>query len=704
MGSQLDALFAPRSVAVIGASEDPGKAGHAMMCSLAGFPGPLYPVNPKAAEVLGRDAYASPGDLPEAVDLAVLVVPPSEVPRVLDNCGTRGIRAAVVCAGGFAESGEDGAELQRRAAATARRHGIRLLGPNTSGFVNPRARVAANFMPTVDQLRPGPAAIVAQSGGMNLLLSFLADAEGLGLNLGAGLGNAADVGFAEVLDHVADDEATTVVGLHVEGVSDGRALYSALRRLTARKPVVALKVGRADVGEFARSHTGALIGSYEVARAALEQAGAVLVEDSTELVDAMRALADGRLPAKRTPGVAVVTGQAGPGLIIADQLGASGVPLPELGEPATAELTTLLPPLTHQRNPVDTGRPAATFPRVIETVATDPSIDVVVVHSLDEPGAFDPVRTFASTGTDGVRTLFASQGPRGALEVTADWLGSLAVPMYPTPERAARAARALVADSAAAYRVGREDAATGRGPDTAWWSGPASDAAPVPPVTEDAAKALLAEAGIPVPRAVACPDRAAAHAALHELSKPVVVKVLHPEVAHKTDIGGVVAGVRTLADLEDALDSIDAIDVPGDRRYLVEEQAGDGIELIVGAVTDPAFGPVVMLGLGGTGVALGAASGLRLAPLSETDAAGLVRTLPSALLHDFRGQPPLDAAVLADVLCRVGEIAATHPGIEEIEINPLRVTNGRALALDALVTVATGDGDRRASIAANGGR
>jgi acetyltransferase len=692
----LDALVRPRAVAVVGASADPGKAGNAMARSLAGFPGPLYPVNPKGGAILGRVAYRSIAELPATPDLVVLVVPPRAVPPLLAECGARGVPAAVICAGGFAESGPDGALLQQRVGDLARRHAIRLLGPNTSGLMRPDAGLFANFMPGVDQLKPGPAAFVAQSGGMNLQLCFQADADGLGISLGIGLGNCVDVGFVDALDHLANDPATTAVGLHIEGVSDGRALCAAIHRLSAVKPVVALKVGyasadgRADgragqvVAEFARSHTGALAGDYRVSRSALEQAGAVLVDSPTELVDAVRALAGGRLPASARPGVGVVTGQAGPGLVIADGLARARVPMPALGPGTTAVLARLLPPLTHRRNPVDTGRPAATFGEVLGAVAADPEVDLLVVHALEEPGAFDPATALAAATSTGTRALFSTQGPAADLAKTAAALDPLGVPSYPAPERAGAAARALVADALARYRLARSGPASWTEPGTAVAEPATAE------YTEYTAKALLSAAGVPVPEGRRCVDRAAAHTALAALTGQVAVKVLHPGVAHKSELGGVHTGVSSRAELDAALDAIDAIGLPGPVDYLVERQAPGGIELMVGAIRDPAFGAVVLLGLGGHGAELAAPVGLRLAPLSVPDAEELVDALPEAVLTGFRGYPAVDRAALAELLRRVASLFTTRPELVELEINPLRLTRSGPLALDALITVAGG--------------
>jgi len=270
----LDPLIRPASIAVIGASSAPNKAGHQLVRALDGFPGRLCPVNPGAREILGHPAYPEIGAIGEPVDLAVLVVPAATVPAVIGECAAAGTRAAIVCAGGFAETGPAGADLQAQAARAAAGAGMRLLGPNTSGLVNPVDGVRATFLSTVRAIPAGRLAIVAQSGGVNLAFALATAAEGLGVRLAVGLGNAVDVGHAELLDYLADDPQTAVVALHLEGTGDGRGLVEAVARAATVKPVIALVLGESDVSDFARSHTGALATSWRLTRAALGQAGA----------------------------------------------------------------------------------------------------------------------------------------------------------------------------------------------------------------------------------------------------------------------------------------------------------------------------------------------------------------------------------------------------------------------------------------------
>ncbi len=667
----LGRLFAPRSVAVIGASATPGKAGNALMGSLSSFPGQVYAVNPRGEDVAGRAGAARVADIPEQVDLALVAVPAPAVPDVLAECAEAGVGAAVIHSGGWAEAGARGLGLQAALVSVARGSGLRILGPNTSGFFDPAARLCATFVRPAADLPAGGLAIVAQSGGVNHALAFLAAGEGLGIRLGVGLGNAADIGFADILGHLAGDESVQVVALAIEGVDDGRRLVEAVEQLTARVPVVALKTGRTDVDAFSRSHTGALTGSWRVTRAALAQAGAVVVDDLTQLVDAAQALRLVRLPAGATPGVGVVTGQAGPGLLLADELGIQGVAVPELPQVSIDRLGELLPPITFQRNPVDTGRPGETFGAVLETVGSADGIDLLAVYLLEEPDVVDPVELLGATRSPAVLSLTAAGDGISAARTQLEQAG---VPVLPTPERCARAVAAVVRDSVQRARHSAPPVGPGA---------PVSTFRPSGAWDEDAAKELVSELGLVTPRRVACTTHDEARAALARLGAPVVVKVLHPAIEHKTEAGGVHLGIDDDESLELALEAIDRIE---GARYLVEETAPGGPELILGARRDPAFGPIVALGSGGTAVEAADDASVRIAPVGVADAAAMLDELSaSAAYRGARGAPAVDEAALAAAIVAFGNLIATREDIAEIEVNPLRVTREGLVALDALV-------------------
>lgn len=676
--SGLDALFAPRSVAVIGASAASSKAGGAVMASLASFGGPVYPVNPGRPTIGGRTAAPSVTAIGEPVDLAVLVVPADVVPGALSECAAAGVRAAVVCAGGFAESARgarrDGAVLQERALAAAAGSGMRLLGPNTSGFMHPRIGLCANFVPAAGALAPGGVSIVAQSGGVNLAACFMAAGEGLGIGLGVGLGNAADVGFADVLDWLAHHEETRAIGLHIEGVVAGVALCAAIRSVVPDTPVVALKVGRSDVSDFARSHTGALLGDHRVAQAALADAGAVVVQDLGDMIDALHALSRRRLGPLAHPGVGVVTAQAGPGLLIADTLGSAGVAVPELAPHTVAHLSRLLPPLTWIANPVDTGRPSPEFGAVLAVVTEDESVDALVVYALDEPDALDPCAALGALGSE-VPVVFGTGGPADVVAESRRALSVVGVPLIAAPERAARAAVALCIDAESRHRLARAEVVPPR------LAGLVKGGV----LDEHQAKVILEQAGLRTPRRVACATRDEARAALATLGAPVVVKVLDASVLHKTEVGGVQVGVHDQPALEEALEAIDAIEPRVPRRYLVEEQAPAGTDLIVGGTRDPTWGPVLLVGVGGVDVELHAPGVLAVAPLDAGSADAVVDALPGALLAGHRGAPPLDRPALASALRSLSQLLTDNPAIREFDVNPLRLTGMGPLALDALI-------------------
>ena len=671
--SGLEALFEPRGIAVIGASSSPGKLGAAMARSLETFPGHVVLVNarrPDPAAGLHPSVAAAVDATGAPVDLAVLCVPAPATAGALAEAAAAGARAALVCAGGFAEAGGPGVAYQADVAAVATETGLRLLGPNTSGFLAPGRGLIASFVPGADSIPVGRVSLVAGSGGILHALGFLLARAGLGLHLGVGIGNAIDVTAADVLQHLSESGSPGPVALHVEGVTDGRTLVDAVERIAEQVPVVALVVGRNDVGDFARSHTGALTPVWRTARAALRAAGAVLVDDEREMVDAIVALEKGRLPAQAEPGVGLVTGQAGPAVLFTDRLKTAGISVPPVGPATASQLGALLPAITHQGNPVDTGRPGETFTDVLTAVGADPAIDVLAVYALLEPGALDLTATVSTAvnrlGPNGPPVVVATGGPAEELTAARRAVADAGAAAYEGVAGAVTGVRALIDDARAqAARSSKDPAVRLVVPEGF-----------TVPVGEDEGKRLLTWLGIDTPSRQACDDRADAHSALARLGAPIVVKMLEPVVLHKAAVGGVRLGVRTGADLDEALD---ALEDAGTRRYLVEETAPPGLDLIVGARRDPVFGPVVLLGLGGDLAEELEMVAVRPAPLSETAAAGML----DELLGDGNR---VDRAGLAAAITSLGALLAAVPELTEIEINPLRaIADGRLVALDVVV-------------------
>ncbi|NHU46232.1 MULTISPECIES: acetate--CoA ligase family protein [Rhodococcus] len=675
--TQLNRLFAPTSIAVVGASASPAKLGSVMLDAITrGSDGTVtaYGINPKGA---GDGFHVSLAAATEShgapIDLAVLCIPAAATPAALREAADCGVGAALICSGGFAEAGPDGIALQNQLADITAETGIRLLGPNTSGFFRP-GNTTVSFVPTVEHINRGTVAVVAASGGMNHALSFLLSEQGVGVGLGVGLGNSVDVTSVDVLEYLSEDPTVTAIALHVESVDDGQALLAAVRKVTAEKPIVAIVVGRSDVSAFSESHTGALATSWKTTRALLAEAGAVVVDSERQLVDALAVLSRTRLTAAPTPGIGLVTAQAGPGLMILDELLAQDVQVPTLTGSTQAGLSELLPPLTFQANPVDTGRPGATFGNVLATTAADPRIDALAVYALAEPDAIDLAAAVRESGvhTD-VPVVLGIGGPGKAVGKTSASAGEIGVPVLPSPTALATGISALVHDARSRYL---------RAADTTTTTPSAAPALSLP-ADEATAKDLLDALGIATPQRRVCTDRTAAHQALTEITLPVAVKILDATVVHKTEIGGVHLGIRTAEDLDTALDALDAIDAPA---YLVESMATSGVDLFLGARRDPVFGPIVVAGLGGTAAEAIGDVAIRSHHLTHAAAAAMLDDLQCApLLDGWRGGPVLNRDEFAHLAVTVAGYLAAHPEISDIEINPLRLTPTGLTALDAVI-------------------
>jgi acyl-CoA synthetase (NDP forming) len=438
----LDTLFDPTSIAVVGASQTPGKIGYEAMKGVRTFPGSVYPVNPNAeGEIRGEPVVKSVADIDGSVDLALLCVPAPVVPDVLTECAEAEVGGTVSYAGGFAESGEDGERLQDRIAAITEEYDIRLLGPNTSGFVVPRSDLFASFASGVDRLQPGSVAVIAQSGGVAHTLAFRAIDEGWGLSAMVGLGNRADIGFTDTIEWFDAHEDTDAIVLHVEGTDNARELLETCE--TAETPIVAYNVGEEDVGTFAESHTGALTGEHALYEAGFHQYSVPTVDSTSDLLDAGYALANSPEPAGTNVGV--VTAQAGPGIIIADRLLAAGATLPELSEETDTTISDILPDITYAENPIDTGRPMPAFGEVIAAVARDPNVDCVLVYELHEDALGFPTETLDGLAEETeTPVLFATNGPSDLMANDLAALDAAGVPVFRSPERGADATAALV--------------------------------------------------------------------------------------------------------------------------------------------------------------------------------------------------------------------------------------------------------------------
>jgi acetyltransferase len=683
VSADLTPLFAPRRVAVLGASRSPEKLGHRLLRNVidGGFPGEVMAVNPSGEPILGRPSVARIADLPAGVDLALVSLPAPAVVAALRQLGERRCRAAVVLASGFGETGEAGQAVQRELGALARATGMRIVGPNCMGVVDVPGRLNGSYFWDVPR-RPGGISFVSQSGAYGGLFFREVRARGLGVARFLSIGNQADLGFVECLDWLAGDPDTRVVALFVEGVRDGRAFVEAARRVAAAKPVVAFKVGRGGAGHRAAgSHTGSLAGSYATYLAAFRAAGVVVAAETDEFFDAVAALDAhaGRLP--RGEGVAILTVSGGPAVAAADAAEAAGLTVPALPETVRRPLRAHLPSFGADGNPVDLTPqmdpggfgPAVRLVLECEAVAGAIAIDV----GLDVPAYGEAIAAAqAATG----KPVVACTADVPEVERR---LGDARIPVFATPERAVRAYRTLVGRAAAAGAVPLPAARPPRP-----LPAPLADAlrAGTGALPYGTARALLEHYGIAFPKDGLAASCAEALAVAARLGYPVVLKTASPAVLHKTEAGGVVLDVRDEAGARDAYAAL-AGRFPG-APVLVQQAVAPGVELLVGGRRDPVFGPTVLFGLGGVLAELVREVALRLAPLAEADAVDLARQgRAGAVLRGFRGGPVVAARAVAAAVTAVGDLLADHPEVVELDVNPLVGRGEQVVAVDALVIV-----------------
>lgn len=444
-------LFNPRSVAVVGASENPLKMGHQCLLSLReiGFPGAIYPIHPQAKEILGMLAYPGLEDVPGEVDLAILVVPASEVIPALHACQRKGVRGTVIITAGFREIEDPvGKQLQKEMAVVANRAGIKIIGPNTFGMVNVHARLNASFTPIFSRLKPGPISLIGQSGGVSHVIAYQALNEGVGLGKVVGLGNRCNVEFADLLPFLEKDEQTKCIILFIEGVDDPRALVSAINNIVPKKPVVAMKAGQyAASAKAAQSHTGSLAGRYELYEASLKQAGALVVRHPEELLDVAKILSMLQPPAGKN--IALMSFQAGPGILLTDAVMHHGLGMAAFSRQTQEKLNRLLPPLTIRSNPVDIAfaRDKKAFEDSVRFILEDRNVDALVIFLIHHPfmtlgRIAEPLLRQRKCSKKPI--LLGVNAPQGSIAEEVAELETAGIPVYPFPDRTIRALKGLI--------------------------------------------------------------------------------------------------------------------------------------------------------------------------------------------------------------------------------------------------------------------
>jgi acetyl coenzyme A synthetase (ADP forming)-like protein len=703
----LSLLFSPTSIAVVGASTRPGTVGNDLLKNIVApssgtaFRGRVYPVNPKATELFGLRCYAGLGDIPDDIDLAVIAVPAAAVPSVLEEAGRKNVPAAVVVSAGFKEAGEAGRRLETQLRDICRRYGITLLGPNCLGFINSAQGLNASFAPLVPA--PGNIAFVSQSGALCTAMLDLTHDSSLGFSVFASIGNKACTEENELLRHFAQDDSTKTIGFYCEDLSDASRLIETGRAILSRagaKPVVALKAGLTQAGAGASaSHTGSLGGSEAAYRALFRQARIVQARTLEEMVDFLTVFSSNGLPEGNR--VAIVTNAGGPGVLATDAAVGAGLSLAKLSQDTEAALKDTLPPAAGTRNPVDVlgDARADRYRAALELVAADPNVDALLV--ILTPQTMTEIEATAQAVADVSRkagkpvvAVFAGEtlvAPgRKALE-----RAKVAVLRYPEAGARALGALARVAEWRQEERseapefddtdYGKVrsilDQARAEGRDA---------------LLETEAWDVLEAYGFPLLRKSVAKSPEEALAAARSLGSPVALKIVSPDIVHKSDVGGVMLGVepdRADAAYGELMERI-AANVPQAKPegvLVVEMARSGGTEIILGVKQEPGLGPLLMFGLGGIYVETFRDVSFRFAPATRADIREMMRETASfPLLQGVRGQRGVDLERLEECVARLSKLATDFPEVQEMDINPLLAfSSGRDFrVLDARIRIA----------------
>ncbi len=676
----LEMFTNPKGVAVVGASASPDKLGYAVLNNIIkyGYAGHIYPINPKAPEILGLQAYPSVKDIPGPVDLAVILVPNKAVPAVLEECGQRGIRGAVIITAGFRETGKEGRALEQQLIDIARRYGIRIVGPNVLGVIDTVANLNASF--AAGMPRHGHIAFMSQSGALCTSVLDFALGQGTGFSRFYSIGNKADLNEIDFLRAWATDPESHVIAAYLEGITNGPEFMRVARQVTRQKPIVAIKSGTTSAGSRAvSSHTGTLAGSEKAYDAAFKQVGIVRAGSVQDLFDYAQAFA--RQPIPTSDAIAVVTNAGGPGIMASDAIERAGMRLASLTPELQQALRAALPPAASVVNPIDVlgDAPADRYALAIETALRDPHVGMLLVVLTPQTSTQIPetARLLGELSQKYKKPSFAAFMGDQSIETAVQILTEYSVPNYPIPERAVAAMQAMwnyhkwLETPALQVETIDADREKVRGIlDELRKEGRAT-------AGDAEAREVLQAYGIPLPKTILARTAEEAVAAAEAIGYPVVLKIASPDILHKTDIGGVKVNLTSAADVRDAFDLI----IYRATRHMpdaniwgcqVQQMIKGGRETIIGVNRDPQFGPLIMFGLGGVYVEAFKDVTFRVAPIDRREAREMIGEIRSyALLRGVRGEKPADMEAIADTLVRVSQLVTDFPEIVELDINPL---------------------------------
>ncbi len=702
-GHPLDAIFAPKNIAVVGATEKAGSVGRTLLWNLISNPfgGTVFPVNARRASVLGIKAYPNLAALPEQVDLAVIVTPAATVPGIIAECVQAGVKGAIIISAGFKESGTAGAALEQHILEQARRGKLRIIGPNCLGVMRPLTGLNATFASAM--ARPGTVAFISQSGALGTAVLDWSLGENVGFSAFISIGSMVDVGWGDLIDYLGNDPQTTCIVIYLESIGDARSFLSAAREVALTKPIIILKAGRTQAAaQAAASHTGALTGSHEVFEAACRRSGVLSVSRLDELFSMADVLA--KQPRPRGPRLTIVTNAGGPGVLATDALMSGGGTLTELAPHTLAALNQMLPAHWSHSNPVDILGDAdpQRYAKALEIAAQDPNSDGLLVI-LTPQAMSDPTLTaelLKPHATSTGKPILASWMGGADVASGAMILNRASIPTFPYPDSAAqvfdymwryssnlRSVYETPLPSLEFDKDGPDQAVAAQLIETARQSGRTT-------LTEVESKQLLAAYGIPTVETRVATSETEAVTCAQDIGYPVVLKLFSETITHKTDVGGVqlhLSGADAVRSAYHAIETAVRENVGAEHFLGVTVQPMiplEGYELILGSSIDPQFGPVLLFGSGGQLVEVYRDRALALPPLNTTLARLMMeQTRVFSALQGVRGRPPVDLVALEHLLVRFSSLVVEQRRIKEIDINPLLASPQRLLALDARVVL-----------------
>jgi acetyltransferase len=700
----LDRIFNPKSVAIIGASDEEGSVGYALMKNFVemGFEGKVFPVNLRKTQILGLKAYPTVEQIAEPIDLAVIATPAQTVPDVLEQCGKAGINGVIIISAGFKEVGPAGKALEGRITEIKEKYGMRIVGPNCLGVIRPIVRLNATFINKLP--KPGKIAFISQSGALGSAILDWAMHENIGFSNFVSLGSMIDVDFGDLIDYFGTDPKTRSILMYIEGITDARKFMSAARHFARTKPIIVVKAGKfSESAKAAASHTGSLTGEDMIYDRAFKRAGMVRVDEIADLFNCAEVL--GTQPLPNGPNLAIVTNAGGPGVMATDALIAQGGKLAKLNEKTVETLNNVLPNFWSRGNPIDIlgDAKADRYRAVVEACLNDENVDGIVIiytaQAVAEPVevARSIVELVKSRGYQN-KTILTSFMGYGAVEEANRIFNENNIPTYSTPEQAIKTYHYM-------YQYKRNLELLYETPEEL----PVNVVPPKRPLmvimrnvaaenreilNEVEAKTFLEYYNFPVVDSkVAITEDEAAQLA-SQVGYPIVLKILSPQIVHKTEAGGVVLDLTNETEVREAFNRIiknakaynpNAEILGVTVQHMIKQR---GYEVIIGAKADPLFGPVILFGMGGIGVELFKDFAIGIPPLNQTLARRMMEeTKVYQLLKGYRNVPPANIKLLEEIVVRFSQMLVDFPQLKEVDINPLFINEKEAFAIDARIVI-----------------